>query len=86
MTKKNKKVEWDVNCQAYFVKLKTALITAPVLAYTDEHDSFILDTDACVCGISGILSHLKHSEERVIAYTSKTLTKSQTKYCTTDKE
>lgn len=82
--KENKKFEWDENCQTSFEKLKTALTTAPVLAYPDENGSFILDTDACDSGISGIL--VQNSEERVIAYPSKTLTKSQTKYCTTHKE
>jgi hypothetical protein len=55
--------------------LKTALL----LAYPDENGSFILDADACDYGMSGILSQVQNSEERFIAYASKTVTKSQTK-------
>jgi len=47
-----------------------------VLAYPDENGSFILDTYACDYGISGILTQVQNSEERVIAYASNTLTKS----------
>ena len=57
-----------------------------MLGYPDENGSFILDTDACDYGISGILSQSQNSEVGVIAYASKTLTKGQTKYCTTHKE
>ncbi|CAC5422995.1 unnamed protein product [Mytilus coruscus] len=49
-------------------------------------DSFILDTDASLFGIGAVLSQVQNGEELVISYGSKTLSRAQTKYCTTYRE
>jgi len=52
---------WSDACPAAFVKLKNALITAPILALPDFTLPFVLTTDACVNGIGWILSN-KYSD------------------------
>ncbi|CAG2233136.1 unnamed protein product [Mytilus edulis] len=54
--------------------------------YPTREDPFILDTDASLYGIGAVLSQVQNGEERVIAYGSKTLSRSQIKYCTTYRE
>ena len=69
-------------------KLKTALTTAPVLAYPDtsEDARFIVDTDASDYQIGGVLSQIQNGEERVIMYASKGFQGSQMRWCTTRRE
>lgn len=86
LTRKNRKFVWTGECESSFHTLKQALVSAPTLVYPTRDDPFILDTDASLYGIGDVLSQLQHGEERVIAYGSKTLTRSQTKYYTTYRE
>ena len=58
----------------------------PILAYPRFEEEFILDTDASDAGIGGVLSQLHDENERVIGYGSQTLTKSERRYSTTQKE
>lgn len=59
---------------------------APVLAYPTSEDAFVLDTDASNTGIGAVLSQKQEGEERVIAYFSRCLTRSEWQYCVTRKE
>ncbi|KAJ8395391.1 hypothetical protein AAFF_G00033760 [Aldrovandia affinis] len=43
---------WDDPCVQAFNTLRTALVTAPVLAYPDANRPFVLDTDASNMGIA----------------------------------
>ena len=47
---------------------------------------FMLDTDASLWGISGVLSQEQNSIEKVIAYATKTLNSTPQNYCTTKRE
>lgn len=86
LTRKNQKFVWSDQCKTAFHTLKTSLISAPILAYPTRNDPFILDTDASLYGIGAVLSQVQNGEEKVIAYGSKTLSKSQMRYCTTFRE
>ena len=88
LTQKNKPFVWTPHCQESFETLKSLLTESPILAYPTqgEGDKFILDTDASNFGIGGVLSQIQDGKERVIAYASKTLSRTQRKYCTTYKE
>ncbi|CAC5371137.1 Retrovirus-related Pol polyprotein from transposon 17.6 [Mytilus coruscus] len=86
LTRKNWKFKWTDDCENSFHKLKQALTSAPILAYPTQNDSFILDTDASLYGIGAVLSQVQNGEELVISYGSKTLSRAQTKYCTTYRE
>ncbi len=69
-----------------FEALKQRLTTAPVLAFPNERDKFILDTDASNVGIGAVLSQLQDGHERVIAYGSRVLSQTERNYCVTMRE
>ena len=86
LLEKGQKFNWTTECSEAFEKLKHMLITAPILAHPDFTQPFILDTDASNQAIGAVLSQKIGGTERVIAYASRTLTKSERKYCVTQKE
>ena len=86
LTKKNAKFAWTERCSEAFQKLKSSLTSAAVLAYPSDDGRYILDTDASLFGIGAVLSQEQNGEERVIAYASKSLSKTQRRYCTTYRE
>ena len=62
---------WSKECQEGFDALKRALTTAPVWAYPDYTQPFILETDASLKGLGAVLSQKgKDGEVRIIAYVS----------------
>ena len=72
------KFMWSKECQEGFDALKHALTTAPVLAYPDYTQPFILETDASLKGLGAVLSQKgKDGEVRVIAYASRSLRPSE---------
>jgi len=77
---------WEFRHQEAFDILKHLMITAPVLAYPNSHDKFILDVDASDMAIGAELSQIQEGRERVISYGSLTLLPAQQRYCTTRKE
>ena len=86
LTEKNQRFSWTSECSEAFDRLKHMLVTAPILAHSDFTKPFILDTDASNHAIGAVLSQKTGNEERVIAYASRTLSKSERKYCVTRKE
>jgi len=66
--------------------LKLRLTTAPILAHPNFSLLFKLDTDASQYGIDTVLSQKVDGSETVIAYASRTLTKSERQYSVTCKE
>ncbi len=80
------KFNWEPQQQGAFDSLKTALTSAPILALSNNHDEFILDTDASDVSIGAELLQVQNGEEKVIAYNSYALTPEQRRYCVTRKE
>ena len=69
---------WSKECQEGFDALKCALTTAPVLAYPDYTQPFILETNASLKGLGAVLSQKgKDGEVHVIAYASRSLRSSE---------
>jgi transposase InsO family protein len=77
---------WTGECQTAFDLLKAKLTSAPILTHPDFSKPFILDTDASQNAIGAALSQIQDGQEKVIAYASKVLSKSERKYCVTRKE
>ena len=59
---------------------------APVLAYPNSEDLFILDTDASNHAIGAELLHVQNGVERLIGFGSFVHDSAQCNYCTTRKE
>ena len=78
---KGKKICWTDEAEVSFEKIQRKLCEAPVLAMPTENGMLVLDMDASVVAISGIL----HQEQewngrtvlRPIAYESKVLSDSE---------
>jgi hypothetical protein len=86
LTEQKKIFQWTPGAETAFQTLKGALCTAPVLAYPQPGERFIVDTDASNFGIGGVLSQVQDGQERVIAYYSQTLNKAEKNYCVTRRE
>ena len=86
LTKKTVKFEWSDAYDDAFNKLKARLVNSPILGYPRDEGLFILDTDASLYGSGAVLSQIQDGEEKVIAYGSKSLSKTQRNYCTTMRE
>ncbi|KAL8604519.1 hypothetical protein ACOMHN_015803 [Nucella lapillus] len=85
LTGKNK-FRWGLEEQRSFDQLCQALTQPPTMALPNLSDPFILDTDASDVAIGAVLSQVQEGVEKVIAYSSFSLTPEQRKYCTTRKE
>ena len=86
LCEKQQKLVWSEDCDKAFELLKNKLVEAPVLAHPDFSQPFILDTDASDVAIGAVLSQKLDGREYVVAYASRTLTKSERKYCITKRE
>lgn len=71
---------WGPPQQAAFDKLKSALTAPPILAYADFTKSFVLHTDSSGEGLGAVLCQEQDGRERVIAYASRSLTKTEKNY------
>lgn len=69
LLKKHSLFVWTSETEQFFQALKTALITAPILALPDFSQPFCVETDACGVGIGAILSQNGHP----LAFVSKAL-------------
>lgn len=86
LTKKNVKFHWSERQEEAFRTVKEHLISAPVLSCPDFNLPFCIQTDASGYGIGAVLCQ-KHPEgEKVVCYLSRSLTKSERQYCTTERE
>ena len=86
LTRKGVPFVWGSDQQNSFDSLKACLLCAPILGFPTEDDRFVLDTDASLFAIGGVLSQIQNEEEVVIAYASRSLRLSQRRYCTTRRE
>lgn len=86
LTKKKSIFAWGREQQNAFVTLKDRLVSAPVLSYPRDHGRFVLDTDASNTGIGAVLSQQQGSDEHVLMYLSRSLTREERQYCVTRKE
>jgi len=86
LTSKQAGFRWTEEEETAFLTLRSALQTAPVLAYPSAKDEYILDTDASQVAMGAVLSQIQDGEERVIAYFSQAFRGAMKNYCVTRKE
>lgn len=87
LLKKNKsKFSWTLEANEAFNKLKSILVSEPILSCPDYSKKIIIQCDASDLGIGGILVQGEGSEEKIIAYMSEKLSSAERKYQTTERE
>lgn len=84
--KKGKKVVIDQKYTESFEKCKELLINAPILQYPDMTKPFVLTTDASEVAIGAVLSQGPIGGDKPIAYASRTLTDTEKRYSTIERE
>ena len=86
LCEKGSKFLWSEDSENSFQSLKLTLTTAPILAYPQHGQQFILGTDLSEHSVGAVLSQVQDDQERVIAYMSKTTNVHERVYCVTRKE
>lgn len=83
---KNQPIEWTPEAEEAFREIKERLISAPILTSPDFTLPFCIDTDASAYGVGAVLLQVQEGEEKVIAYASRSLTRSERNLSTTNRE
>ncbi|GFV46227.1 retrovirus-related Pol polyprotein from transposon 17.6 [Trichonephila clavipes] len=84
--KNDSKFTWGSDQKESFEKLKTALTSEPVLGLFDEKAPTELHASASGYGLDAVLVQTQKGKEKVITYASRTLTKAERNYSTTERE
>lgn len=81
LTRKNEMFTWTPSCQAAFQMLIPKLVEAPVLAYPNFQEPFVLEANASIKGLGAVLSQ-RQSDGRMhpIAYSSRALSPPEKNY------
>ena len=78
LLKKERKWEWDANCQVSFQKLKDAITSEPVLRQPDLELLFEVHTDSSDRALGGVLMQERHP----VAFESRKLDAAEQRYNT----
>ena len=79
--KKKALIQWNQDCEVAFQALKKKCMETPILAYADYNKPFKLHTDASGIGLGAVLYQTdQNGHDRVIAYASRVLSKSERNY------
>ena len=82
LTRKDVKYDWVEGCQQSFEELKDRLTSAPILAFPNRRNGFVVYSDASRQGLGCVLMQ----NDRVIAYASRQVKKHEENYYTHDLE
>lgn len=86
LKKDQKKFVLTEDAEIALGKLKSVLVSAPVLANPDFQISFIIETDSSDLAIGAVLVQVQQDERKSIAYFSKKLSSTQKRYSATERE
>uniref|UniRef100_A0AAZ1WWZ1 Reverse transcriptase/retrotransposon-derived protein RNase H-like domain-containing protein n=1 Tax=Oreochromis aureus TaxID=47969 RepID=A0AAZ1WWZ1_OREAU len=78
--------KWTARHEQEWNDLKTTLTTRPVLAYYDPTKSLKISTDASKDGLGAVLLQAEEGSWKPVAYASRSMSKSETRYAQTEKE
>jgi len=74
LTQKDRKFQWEPAQESAFEERKEALCSYPILRSPDFDKPFRVYTDGSAVGTGGVLVQEEDGQERVVAYTSRSLT------------
>ena len=77
---------WGKLEQATFLRIRSAVINAPVLAHIDYSRTIYIRTDASEIGIGGVLYQIKDGEEMPVEYISKSFSQTERRWSTIEQE
>lgn len=86
LLKKSRKFIWTPECDKSFEKIKECLVSAPVLNCPDYNLPFVVQCDASGYGLGAVLIQTHPDGDRVISYLSRSLTKQERNFSTTERE
>ena len=86
LTRMDVKFEWKVTHHCAFMKLKDAIIQAPILRYPDTTKPYIVYTDASDNACGAQLSQMHEEAELPVAFLSHTFTDTQRRWNTPEQE
>lgn len=87
LTKSSVPFVWSQKCEDSFQGIKREIVSDRVLVHYSPDLPLVLSVDASPVGLGGVLSHImQDGSERPIAFASRTLTLSETRYSQIDKE
>ncbi|UYV77349.1 hypothetical protein LAZ67_15000598, partial [Cordylochernes scorpioides] len=86
LIRKNVQFIWTGKQEEVFQNLKKALMNPPILGHFDPNAATCIHTDASNIGLGATLIQNIGGEEKVISYLSRTLSKPEQNYSTTEKE
>ena len=75
-------INWSEAAQSAFEVLKELCVNAPILAFPDYKLPFILHTDSSTEGLGAVLYQKQEGKLRVIAYASRSVTRTESNYPT----
>ncbi|XP_057703686.1 uncharacterized protein LOC130922736 [Corythoichthys intestinalis] len=71
---------WTADCQNAFEDIIEKLTSSPVLGFANPEKPYVLHTDASTTGLGAALYQEQDGQNRVIAYASRGLSKSEARY------
>lgn len=86
LIRKDVKWTWEPRHQEAVETLKSALESAPVLAYFDPAKDTEIVVDASPVGLGAVLAQVDAGERKVVAYASRSLTETEQRYSQTERE
>ena len=87
LLRKDKDILWNLECQSAFDRIKSLLVSAPVLTMPDFRKQFQLAVDASDYGVGAVLlQEDKKGIEHPISYFCRKFDKHQRNYSTSEKE
>lgn len=86
LLKKGKPFVWSESCEEAFKNIKSLLVSAPILSPPDFSLPFIVQTDASGFGLGAVLTQKHQDGEKVICYLSRSLSRQERKFGTTERE
>lgn len=86
LLRKNRPFVWTKECEESWAEVKERLVTAPILVMPDFEREFVIQADASDYGVGAVLTQEFDEGEKVIAYVSKSLTRRERNFSTTEKE